>query len=641
MKKHIYSAALSLAAAAALTACGGGGDTDIGSKVVEVSIDEPIGILEAGRLITVKGTASSSSGKLSTMKWTASGAGASGSGLTLTNADCADRLESNSSFANGASNWSCTLTFQAPKLLLAATTYELGLSAVGADFSGQNSRTVTIKPASKEADQVQVSIAPNSTTNRAGEAILVTGTIASTNSRVSAAQWRVAYAGTSNEPNATALTPALTNADCADHTTNYHPAGQEAETWTCQLKLVVPPRLASDTNYKLILSGTNANGNTVTGSQTLPVQVAVASANKVKVELDAAPTTAESSRAIQAGNKISLYGTITTTNSELVKNPDGTYKAEFGVYKINGINPAIGPNDPEFQYSPPIPATTQFTTICRENANPTAATHVYRCVGQLLVSSVSQELKTITYFLSGTNDEGFSNHEVQDLNVAVDPNTASPFGLRATVGYSPQNVVSGQTVNLACQISDPIAGANYRYSWRVADSKGYMLNLSGGVTTSGAATMVAPVIPVDPADPTAVVVENFVVECGVSANNQPAKWFPVNVRVSSGSAAPTPALVVAAPTATVNPVVAGGSTSLTCSASGGAPVTAGQYTYTWSVVSNPGNVVNTLTGTPFTGATSTATFATTAGATGTVGLQCSANDGAGHTATNNISIVVN
>lgn len=639
MKKHIYSAALSLAAAAALTACGGDGGTDIGSKVVKVSIDEPIGILEAGQLITVKGTASSSSGKLSTLNWIASGASASGvpspTALTLTNADCADRLESNSTFANGASNWNCTLTFMAPKLLLATTTYELGLSAAGADFGGKASRSVTIRPATREANQVQVSIAPTSTINRAGEAILVTGTIASSNSRVSSAQWRVAYAGTSNEPNATALTPALTNADCADHTTNYHPAGQEAETWTCQLKLVVPPRLASDTNYKLILSGTNANGNTVTGSQTLPVQVAVASANKVKVELDAAPTTAELSRAIQAGDKISLYGTITTTNSELVKNTDGTYKAEFGVYKINGINPAIGPNDPGFQ------ASTNFTTICRENANPTAATHVYRCVGQLLVSSVSQELKTITYFLSGTNDEGFSNHEVQDLNVAVNPDTASPFGLRATVGYSPQNVVSGQTVNLACQVSDPIAGANYRYSWRVADSKGYMLNLSGGVTTSGAATMVAPVIPVDPADPTAVVVEDFSVECGVSANNQAAHWFPVNVRVSSGSAAPTPALVVAAPTATVNPVVAGGSTSLTCSASGGAPVTAGQYTYTWSVVSNPGNVVNTLTGTPFTGATSTATFATTAGATGTVGLQCSANDGAGHTATNNISIVVN
>jgi hypothetical protein len=100
-------------------------------------------------------------------------------------------------------------------------------------------------------------------------------------------------------------------------------------------------------------------------------------------------------------------------------------------------------------------------------------------------------------------------------------------------------------------------------------------------------------------------------------------------------------LVVAAPTATVNPIVAGASTDLTCSASGGAPVTAGQYTYTWSVVSNPGNVVNTFMGTPFTGATSTTTFATIAGATGTVGLQCSADDGAGHTATNNISIVVN
>ena len=625
MKKHIYSAALSLAAAAALTACGGGGGTDIGSKVVEVSIDEPIGILEAGRLITVKGTASSSSGKLSTMKWTASGAGASGSDLTLTNADCADRLESNSSFANGASNWSCTLTFQAPKLLLAATTYELGLSAVGADFSGQNSRTVTIKPASKEADQVQVSIAPNSTTNRAGESIEVTGTIASSNSRVSYANWRVVYAGSGNQIPATALAPTLSNETCADHITNFHPAGQESETWTCSLNFVIPPRLATATDYKLILEGKNANGNIVTRSQVIRVDPAVVSENKVKIVLDPAPTKAELQRSIQAGDKIPLTGTVTTTNSMLAGS------AVFGISAVNGINPVLGSND--------LPS---FSTICREESStPTQATHVYKCTGQLEIADVSQEIKTLTYFLSAKNDEGFSNSASQTIEVDLNPNTASPFGLRATVGYSPQNVVSGQTVNLACQISDPIAGANYRYSWRVADSKGYMLNLSGGVTTSGAATMVAPVIPVDPADPTAVVVENFVVECGVSANNQPANWFPVNVRVSSGSAAPTPALVVAAPTATVNPVVAGGSTSLTCSASGGAPVTAGQYTYTWSVVSNPGNVVNTLTGTPFTGATSTATFATTAGATGTVGLRCSANDGAGHTATNNISIVVN
>ena len=137
MKKNVYSAALSLAAAAVLTACGGDGDTDIGSKVVKVSIDEPIGVLEAGRLITVKGTASSSSGKLSTLQWTASNSGASNSNLTLTNADCADRLESNSTFAEGSSDWNCTLTFQAPKMLLAATTYELGLSAAGADFAGK------------------------------------------------------------------------------------------------------------------------------------------------------------------------------------------------------------------------------------------------------------------------------------------------------------------------------------------------------------------------------------------------------------------------------------------------------------------------------------------------------------------------
>ena len=639
MKKNVYSAALSLAAAAVLTACGGDGDTDIGSKVVKVSIDEPIGVLEAGRLITVKGTASSSSGKLSTLQWTASGAGASGSGLTLINADCADRLESNSSFANGASNWSCTLTFQAPKLLLAATTYELGLSAVGADFSGQNSRTVTIKPASKEADQVQVSIAPNSTTNRAGEAILVTGTIASTNSRVSAAQWRVAYAGTSNEPNATALTPALTNADCADHTTNYHPAGQEAETWTCQLKLVVPPRLASATNYKLILSGTNANGNTVTGSQTLPVQTGLVSENKVKVVLDAAPTTAELNRAIQSRDKISLYGTVTTTNSELAKNTDGTYKAEFGISAINGINSAIGPNDPSSPTDPLLdPYTTRFTTICREDANPTSASHVYKCVGQLQVLSVGREMKEITYFLSGTNDEGFSNSDSKSVSVHVAPNDYSPFGLRATLGYSPQTVVGGQPVNLTCQINEPAPGAVYTYSWRVSDSKGYLLNLNGGVTSSGASSLVAPVIAADPTKPTTVVVTDIVVECGISANNETAAWFPLTVKVPSSNAT---ALTVAAPTATVNPVVAGNSTALTCLASGGTPATAGQYTYTWSVVSNPGNVVNTLTGTPFTGSVSTATFATTAGATGTVGLQCSANDGAGHTATNNISIVVN
>lgn len=637
MKKNVYSAALSLAAAAVLTACGGDGDTDIGSKVVKVSIDEPIGVLEAGRLITVKGTASSSSGKLSTLQWTASNSGASNSNLTLTNADCADRLESNSTFAEGSSDWNCTLTFQAPKMLLAATTYELGLSAAGADFAGKSSRSVTIKPASQEANQVQVSIAPNSKVNRAGEVIRVTGTIASSNSRVAGATWAVRYDGNENELNPTALAPALTNADCADHTTNFHPAGQEAETWTCQLKLVVPPRLAQDTNYKLVLSGTNANGNVVTGSQTLRVAEAVKSANKVQVKLKELPPTAELNRAIQAGDKIPLEGVIKTINSELAKNEDGTYNAVFGIDRINGVNPVIGPNDENM-----IPQTdVKLTTVCRENANPTAADHTYLCVGQLEIPSVSRELKTISYFLSGTNDEGFSNSASQDVQVDVNPDSESPFGLLATVGYNPSNVVSGQTVNLACQINEPVAGTRYRYTWRVADSKGYMLNLSGGVTTSGAATMVAPVIPVDPADPTAVVVEDFLVECGVSANNQPANWFPVNVRVSSASAAPTPTLVVAAPTATVNPIVAGGSTDLTCSASGGAPATAGQYTYTWSVVSNPDYVVNELMTVPVTGATSTVTFETKVGPTGTVGLQCTADDGAGHTATNNINIVVN
>lgn len=654
LKKHMYSVALSLTAAAVLTACGGGdGGTDIGSKVVRVSIDEPVGVLEAGRLITVKGTASSSSGKLSEMKWISSGAGASDSGLTLTNADCADRQESNSTFANGASNWNCTLTFLAPKKLLAATTYELGLSATSASFAGTSSRSVTIKPASKEPDQVQISIDPTNEAinmtrvNRAGDAIVVSGTVASLNSRVTGAQWKIQYTGDANETNATALAPALTNANCADYTTNYHPAGQEAETWTCAVKVVVPPRLAKNTNYTLLLSGTNANGNTVTGSKSLPVQTAVTSENKVSVVLKPVAA-AELGRPLQAGDKISMDAVVTTVNSELAKDAKGVYKAIFGISAINGINPVVGPNSdgqtPIYDAAGNVISATElaaytFSTICREpEVTPIDSKHTYACVGQLTIPSVSREVKNITYFLNASNDEGFSNSASQTIKVDIKPEDASAFGLRANVGYSPVTIVGGKDVSLTCKVVDPVAGVKYTYGWRVSDSKGYMVNLAGGVTTTGDSSLIAPIITGDPTDPTKVTTTDIVVDCGVSANGNTATWFPLTLKVPPTTTSNP--LTVAAPTATVNPVVAGNPTALTCLASGGTPTTAGQYTYTWSVASNPSNVGVALSSTLFTGASSTITATTTTAAAGTVNVLCTANDGNGHTASNTINVVV-
>lgn len=139
--------------------------------------------------------------------------------------------------------------------------------------------------------------------NRAGEAIEVIGTIVSSNSRVANARWDVEYAGPVNEIPATALAPTLSNGDCASHSTNFSSRRPRIRNLTCALKFVVPPRLATATDYKLTLAGANANGNLVTNSQVIRVDTAVVSENKVKIVLDPAPTTAELQRTIRLATK--------------------------------------------------------------------------------------------------------------------------------------------------------------------------------------------------------------------------------------------------------------------------------------------------------------------------------------------------
>ena len=107
MKNTLFRSTIAAAVVAMLSACGGGG-SDVGSSVVQISFDEPQGVLEAGRLVTVTGHAVSKSSKLATMTWTVAGAGTGASAPTVTNADCAQAIRSDSDFANGSSNWSCT-----------------------------------------------------------------------------------------------------------------------------------------------------------------------------------------------------------------------------------------------------------------------------------------------------------------------------------------------------------------------------------------------------------------------------------------------------------------------------------------------------------------------------------------------------
>ena len=553
MKNTLFRSTIAAAVVAMLSACGGG-DSDVGSSVVQISFDEPQGVLEAGRLVTVTGHAVSKSSKLATMTWTVAGAGTGASAPTVTNADCAQAIRSDSDFANGSSNWSCTLTLQAPKVLSEDTTYELGLSASSASFSGKGSKKVTIKPATVAANPVQVQIGALPAVIRAGEAINVSGTVSSNASKVTGARWTIVYTGSNSQASSFPL-PTLENANCGDKVETVNPSGQESSTWSCPMRLIVSPRLESLANYRLTLVGTNANGFALSNSVDVPVSVAPPTSNKITVSLAAAPLSG------RAGDKITIRGSIKSTDSKI-----SLGSSRYVVQNITPVNAIIGVEDASIVLSP---------TNCVRLTVPTGTVKdEVSCSSTLTLPTTITQPITMTYALQGVDDEGAYNYTSADITVQP---TSDAFGQRATVAYAPVPVVPGSPVNLSCtgQGTGP-----FTYSWRVVNSNGTVVNLSSATTTTGNASFNAP----SPATDTDVVVE-----CGVF-NGSTVTYTPLTVRVPGST---SPLGFRADVNATPNPVKSGDTVNLTCQGLGVANAT---YSYTWRVTNHNGMAVNLVNG---------------------------------------------
>ena len=608
MKIHLFRTTISAAIVAMLAACGGGGGSDVGSDIVKISFSEPQGVLEAGRLVTVTGRAVSQNGKLDSMNWTLSGAGAGASAATITNADCADVNKGDSSFGAGSSNWSCTVTLLAPKNLAEPTTYELGLSASGANYSGRGSTKVTVKPASMAINPVQVQIGAVPSGSRAGEAINISGTVSSNASKVSGARWNVVYTG-KNQASAFPV-PVLENADCAEKTETVNPSGQESSTLTCPVRMIVSPRLQSAADYKLTLVGTNANGFSTSTSVDVPVNLALAVSNKVSVVLGSTATTA------RGGDKITLRGTIKSTDSKI-----DLEKSHFSVLNLTPVNPNVGVIDTVNGAAPgtlePLIALSSVallepTNCVRVTVNSGTVKDEVSCSTTMTISPFITSPVTVTYALQGVDDEENYNYESADITVQ---SSGDAFGSRTTVGYAPVPVVPGSPVNLTCsgQGTGP-----FTYSWRVANSNGTIVNLSSATTTTGNASFNAPAPLVD---------TDVVVECGV-ANGPNVTYTPLTVRIPGST---SPLGFRADVNATPNPVEMGDTVNLTCQGLG---VNNANYTYGWKVLNSSGTGLSTVTSAgPTTGAASFVAPAIPAGSGATpatsvtIGLACTVSDG--------------
>ena len=562
MKNTLFRSTIAAAVVAMLSACGGGGGSDVGSSVVQISFDEPQGVLEAGRLVTVTGHAVSKSSKLATMTWTVAGAGTGASAPTVTNADCAQVIRSDSDFANGSSNWSCTLTLQAPKVLSEDTTYELGLSASSASFSGKGSKKVTIKPATVAANPVQVQFGALPTPLRAGEAITINGIVSSSASKLTGARWTVVNAGSSQ--NSAFPVPVLENADCAAKTENVNPSGQESSTWNCPVRLIVSPRLTSPANYKLALVGTNANGFSLSNSVDVPVDLAPATSNKVSVTLVPTPLT------VRAGDKITLRGTIKSTDSKI-----DLEKSHFSILSIAAANPVVGVADETVRQLAATIKALEPTNCVRATVATGSVKDEITCSSQLTIPTAIKSPVVFTYGLQGVDDE--ENYNYASADVTVQP-SGDAFGSRADVAYAPVPVVAGSPVNLTCAAQG--GSGPFTYSWRVVNSNGTVINLSSATTTTGNASFNAP----SPATDTDVVVE-----CGVF-NGSTVTYTPLTVRVPGST---SPLGFRADVNATPNPVKSGDTVNLTCQGLGVANAT---YSYTWRVTNHNGMAVNLVNG---------------------------------------------
>lgn len=608
MKTHLFRSSVAIAVVAMLAACGGGGESDVGSKVVQISFDQPQGILEAGRLITVTGRAVSKNAQLKSMNWTVNGAGAGNSAPTVTNADCANVTRGDSSFGAGSSNWTCVLTLQAPKTLSAATTYDLGLSASSATYSGKGSTQVTVLPATADVNPVQVQFGALPEDMRAGKIINIPGIISSSASQLTNARWAVVNTGATQ--NAGFPLPVLENSDCASHSVNVNPSGQESSTWTCPVRMIVSPRLLNAATYKLSLVGTNANGFSLSNVIDVPVNVALPATNKVSVTLEPAPLTA------RAGDKITLRGTVKSTDSKLdIEN------SHFSVLNVVAVNPHVGVQDPIVT---PLLTDLEKTTCVRVTNPNGQIKDELSCSATLTVPTSITEPVVVTYGLVGADDEGAYNYANADVTVQ---SIADAFGARADVAYNPTPVVPGAPVNLTCAAQG--GSGTYTYSWRVASSGGTSINLSSATTTTGAATFNAP---------SPLANTDVVVECGV-ANGSNVFYTPLTITIPGST---SPLGFRADVSATPNPVQTGNTVNLTCAGQG---VTGAAYSYAWSVTNNAGTPISLTQGGPGTG---TASFVAPtlpavtppASPSKTVTLSCAVSDGT-RVINQNLDVVIN
>lgn len=519
--KTLLKTATAAAVLGLLAACGGGGASSVAGDVVEISFSNPSGVLEAGRLITVTASASSKSGKLTKMAWSVSNGGAAGSTPTLVNDDCKAVQAVDSSFGKGASDWSCTLTLQAPKSLAAETTYDLRVSATGEKFSNSATTSIKVKPATIEANPIQVSFAPLAANNHAGELIRVTGTVSSNKSKLTGARWSLIGGGNVNGTVTTeSLTPSLQNADCTDRVQSDNVSGVESSLLTCTLQFSVPRKLPATTNYTLALVGTNADGYSLSNSVTVPVQPAKQIDNRIGITLAAPPT------GMLGGDVAVLKANVATTGS-LISVPTGPGAvvpapeswAVIGATPLNaytgggnGIIPADGLiADLINQANGGLNRTASGASTCVFANNPTGATSsTGTCAIDFRAPAVPMDV-TYTLAFAIKDDEGNTNFKTMDITVKA---RTDVFGLRADVSAAPgDSFAPGTNVTMTCAGAGAPTGTAYQYLWRVKTSGGMLIPLNTANISSGVATFTAPT----PASTT-----SFELECVVSANGQKA-----------------------------------------------------------------------------------------------------------------------
>ena len=505
--KTLLKTATAAAVLGLLAACGGGDASSVAGDVVEISFSNPSGVLEAGRLITVTASASSKSGKLTKMAWSVSNGGAAGSTPALVNDDCKAVQAVDSSFGKGASDWSCTLTLQAPKTLAAETTYDLRVSATGEKFSNSATTSIKVKPATIESNPIQVSFAPLAANNHAGELIRVTGTVSSNKSKLTGARWALIGGGNVNGTATTeSLVPSLQNADCADKVQSDNVSGVESSLLTCTLEFMVPRKLPATTNYTLALVGTNADGYSLSNSVTVPVQQAKQIDSRIGITMAAAPT------GMLGGDTVTLKANVASTGVQIT---DMGSWSVVGVSPISNVGASLTAQDIQNManggFKTPGTGTSAGAGNCVFSQNNTGATST---TGTCLVDFTAPNVPMdITYTIAYTTKDTDGNTNFKTVDIPVKARTDA-FGLRADVSAAPgDSFAPGTNVTMTCAGAGAPAGTAYQYLWRVKDSSGMLIPLNTANISSGVATFTAPT----PADTT-----SFELECVVSANGQTA-----------------------------------------------------------------------------------------------------------------------